>query len=419
MNIWRIATASLVSARLMHRRNGSGVPGFDYEHDKIRGVNLGGWLVLEPYITPSMFNQGWNASNIPVDEFHFTQFLGKEKALEVLEPHWDSWIQESDFQNLADWGFNFARIPVGYWAFLSREEDPYVQGQLKYLDRSIEWARTYGIKVWIDLHGVPGSQNGFDNSGLRDSWEWQNPEWKNLNDTYRVLDMIIERYGGEEFNNVVIGIEPVNEPLGPIMGEDNIVNYYNQSYQMIRKKNPAQGAIFHDGFFDSFITNEWLNLPDFYNVIIDHHRYQVFEMAQLERSIDEHISSACKVGKDMKALENKWHVVGEWSAAMTDCTPLLNGVYRGSRYGGSYNSSAAIGSCEGINDITQWTDVQKNNTRMYVEAQLDSYEYGGSGWVIWCYKTENALEWDLSKLVSHGLFPNPATDRQFKNQCEF
>ena len=28
---------------------------FGFGNDKIRGVNLGGWLVLEPWITPSIF----------------------------------------------------------------------------------------------------------------------------------------------------------------------------------------------------------------------------------------------------------------------------------------------------------------------------------------------------------------------------
>lgn len=28
---------------------------FNFGNDKVRGVNLGGWLVLEPWITPSVF----------------------------------------------------------------------------------------------------------------------------------------------------------------------------------------------------------------------------------------------------------------------------------------------------------------------------------------------------------------------------
>lgn len=45
------------------------------------------------------------------------------------------------------------RIPVGYWALNPLAGDPYVQGQLPYLDQAIVWARNHGLKVMLDLHG--------------------------------------------------------------------------------------------------------------------------------------------------------------------------------------------------------------------------------------------------------------------------
>lgn len=50
------------------------------------------------------------------------------------------------------------RLPVGYWAFDLQPGDPYVQGQIPYLERALQWCRQANLKVWIDLHGVPGSQ---------------------------------------------------------------------------------------------------------------------------------------------------------------------------------------------------------------------------------------------------------------------
>jgi glucan 1,3-beta-glucosidase len=47
-----------------------------------------------------------------------------------------------------------------------------LQGQAEYLDRAIGWARKYNVKVILDLHGAPGSQNGFDNSGQRGAANW-------------------------------------------------------------------------------------------------------------------------------------------------------------------------------------------------------------------------------------------------------
>ena len=35
-----------------------------------------------------------------------------------------------------------------------------MKGAEAHLDKAIGWARKNGMKVWVDLHGAPGSQNG-------------------------------------------------------------------------------------------------------------------------------------------------------------------------------------------------------------------------------------------------------------------
>ena len=54
------------------------------------------------------------------------------------------------------------RIPIGFWAYEVGSSEPYIQGQHEYLIKAIGWAGKHGLKVIIDLHGVPGSQNGYD-----------------------------------------------------------------------------------------------------------------------------------------------------------------------------------------------------------------------------------------------------------------
>lgn len=397
-------------------RDVASVPGFNYGTEKIRGVNLGGWFILEPYMNPSFFDRDWSDNSIPVDEFHYTQKLGKEEAFKTLNDHWSTWIQESDFEKMASWGINFVRIPIGYWAVLERPQDPYVQGQIQYLDSALEWARKNNIKAWVDLHGVPGSQNGFDNSGLRDSYAWQNDQ--NMTDTYTALSRLSERYGGPNYYDVVAGIELVNEPLGSILNMDELHDYYNKGYGIVRDQG-ENGVIAHDAFKSIGYMNSWLDTPDYYNVVLDHHFYQVFSVSQLNRTIDEHIQAACDLGTQMGTIENKWRVVGEWSAALTDCAPLVNGVYKGSRWDGSFENTTPLGTCKGIGNIADWSDEYKTNVRKYAEAQMDAYEHGSTGWIIWAYKTEDAIEWDLSKLIDFGLFPNPVTSRQYSNQCNY
>lgn len=125
---------------------------FDYDNTKVRGVNLGGWFVLEPWITPSIF-EPWATSQTVKDEYTLTQTLGKDQASSLLENHWNTWITQDDFAQIANQGLNHVRIPLGYWAVNPMPGDPYVQGQLDVLDKAVQWADTYGLKVMIDLHG--------------------------------------------------------------------------------------------------------------------------------------------------------------------------------------------------------------------------------------------------------------------------
>jgi len=53
------------------------------------------------------------------------------------------------------------RIPIGYWAYEVASGEPYIQGQHEYLLKAVGWAGKHGLMVIIDLHGVPGSQNGY------------------------------------------------------------------------------------------------------------------------------------------------------------------------------------------------------------------------------------------------------------------
>ena len=55
--------------------------------DKIRGVNLGGWLVLEPWITPTIFEEV-NVGGLKgavVDEYTYNQHVEKIFLKERLE----------------------------------------------------------------------------------------------------------------------------------------------------------------------------------------------------------------------------------------------------------------------------------------------------------------------------------------------
>lgn len=119
---------------------------------KVRGVNIGGWLVSEPWITPSLYDN--TGDNRVIDEWTFGEYVSDVGSR--LESHWSSFITEDDFRQIAAAGLNHVRIPIGYWAIDNTHGYFYKGSQMSHLQDAVGWARTYGLKVMIDLHGAPG-----------------------------------------------------------------------------------------------------------------------------------------------------------------------------------------------------------------------------------------------------------------------
>ena len=384
---------------------------FDYNGDKIRGVNLGGWFVLEPWITPSIF-QEWETSHEVVDEFTFSATLGPDETFSRLSQHWNTWITQDDFNQIAQAGLNHVRIPVGYWALAPREGDPYVQGQLDVLDRTINWAREAGLKIMMDLHGAPGSQNGFDNSGKIGDVGWQ--QGNTVEETLTALENLANRY--ENATDVVTAIELLNEPLGQSLDLNQVAQFYNDGYGRVKAASSDYAVVFSDAFQEPFTY--WNDFGQGNaDLVIDTHQYQIFSPEEVGYSPEQHIAEACVLGPQMVEA-NKPIFVGEWCGALTDCTKWLNGLGKGARYDGTYPESNYTGSCEGkyTGTVDGLSEDDKFNVRTFIEAQLDSFEQA-SGWVWWTWKTESSPEWDMQALIAGGLFPQPLNDRQYPGQC--
>jgi glucan 1,3-beta-glucosidase len=171
----------------------------------LRGVNLGGWLVLEKWMNPNVFTGAFADGQIR-DQFTFDAANG---AAEALQKHWDTFFTEEDVKTISDTGINALRIPIGFWAY-DNKGLPYQEGADAYLKKAIDWARKYNMKVWVDLHGLPGSQNSFDNSGQTGAHEWQHGN--NLERSINVLKVMATEYGSDQYADVVVGLELVNEP---------------------------------------------------------------------------------------------------------------------------------------------------------------------------------------------------------------
>ena len=90
----------------------------------INGVNLGGWMILEPWIKPSMFYQFLGKKlpqEIAMDSYTFCTALGSQEANKQLREHWKTWITDDDLLKIYISGINTLRLPLPDWIFTPYE----------------------------------------------------------------------------------------------------------------------------------------------------------------------------------------------------------------------------------------------------------------------------------------------------------
>ncbi|KAH9986248.1 glycoside hydrolase superfamily, partial [Russula vinacea] len=396
-----LATAPALAAQShnSHRHSPSPVPSpaststptptpfvpFAYGSVPIRGVNLGGWFVLEPWITPSIFNNTNNDAII--DEFTFGQMQEYQAALNVLE----------DFIAIAAAGLTHVRIPVGYWSVPSNSSvSPYIPGAWPYIQRAVTWARTHGLHTIIDLHGAPGSQNGYDNSGQRTS----SPQWAldpaNVDATLAIIQVLASQLGP-----MVDAIELLNEVAGFLGSawDSAVRDYWTRGYEVVRQAAGNNvvvviGDAFEElaGFFPSPKSNK---------VMMDYR-------PRAARTEDQHIQFVCQSTLPTLATfasNNMWTVSGEWSTAITDCALWLNGRGVGARWDGSIEGGGTIfGSCDGFTG--NWTTFSQNYTTLCGMKCFRRHS-----------QTESADEWSYQMGLEGGWIPQDPSQRLYPGLC--
>ena len=385
---------------------------------KIKGVNLGNWLVLEKWMSPALFD-GTTAE----DEYYLPRQLSKEVYEARIKIHRSEYITERDFVTIKSKGMDAVRIPVPYFIFGDRE--PFI-GCIEELDKAFCWAERYGLKVLIDLHTAPLGQNGFDNGGICGVCKWsQSPE--EVEFVFTVLARLAERYGNRDG---LWGIEVLNEPVtenmwktmnvperypavDQKMAEGSAPNsieflkqFYLEAYDRIRAYMPEDKYIvIHDGF-ELKAWKDFMQEEKYKNVVLDTHQYlMVAEANGCEQTIEgykKYVEEHFK--KDIQEMEQYFPVIcGEWC--------LFNSLACG------WDTKGGQSVLNGLDSKVESSVSDEEKKQIYREvakAQLDAWNTG-SGYFYWSYKllTDTVNDagwtgwdsWDFGRCADFGWFP--------------
>ena len=385
---------------------------------KVKGVNLGNWLVLEKWMSPALF-EGTTAE----DEYYLPRQLSPEVYEARIKIHRAEYISERDFVIIKRMGMDTVRIPVPYFIFGDRE--PFI-GCIEELDKAFNWAERYGLKILIDLHTAPESQNGFDNGGICGVCKWaQNPD--EVEFVHTVLERLAKRYGHREG---LWGIEAINEPImegmwelfdvpnrypavdkemakgsGPI-SQTFLKTFYEEAYFRVRKYMPEEKYfVFHDGF-NLTAWKDFMRHPKYVNVVLDTHQYlMVAESKGCEQTLEGYEKYVKEnLSKQIKEMEQYFPVIcGEWC--------LFNSLACGYDTNGGKN---VFNNVENVGESVVEDNKKAQIYRRLAKAQIDAWNQG-SGYFYWNYKllidTVNEQgwigwdSWDLDRCVNFGWFP--------------
>lgn len=227
----------------------------------LRGTNVGGWLVMEDWMTPV------NSPDQKTTIDTLTDRFGEEKAADLINVYQDHYWQASDFDYVKEEGMNVLRLPFTYFEMLNDD------GSLKStafdrLDWFIEEAEKRELYVILDLHGAPGSQNGKDHSGDISHPDGGNlyGNEENMNKTEFLWTKIAERYKGNEW---IAGYDILNEPEGAQDAEQ--FEFYDRLYKSIREVDKD-----HIIYFEAIWNPTDLPNPEIYqweNIVYSYHFY--------------------------------------------------------------------------------------------------------------------------------------------------
>ncbi len=210
---------------------------------------------MEKWITPSLF-----AGTDAKDEYSLMSASSAHQAR--VRRHYRTFITESDITWLKKQGISHVRVPIGYWLF--GDQAPFLPCET-HLDDLFDWADTHDMKVLLNIHGAPGSQNGKFHSGRLGKVGW----YKHRHQLADFTEHVVKRYGNRKSFD---GLGLLNEPSPRPSNILKLINYYRVITSHLGRKAP-EIQLYIDG---TYLPLLWVWVAWILGVGIDKHVYPGF-----------------------------------------------------------------------------------------------------------------------------------------------
>ncbi|WP_438434673.1 cellulase family glycosylhydrolase [Gorillibacterium sp. sgz500922] len=220
----------------------------------LHGTNLGGWLLEENWMSPLGGTDEWTVRQTLINRF------GSAAADSLIAGYQDTWIQAGDLDNIKNMGLNLVRVPI-YWENLMNRDGSMKSDSVSF--RKLDWlvaeAQSRGIYVLLDLHGVPGNDDGWQSGGREGVNElWTNAAYQNW--TVQLWQRLAAHYKG---NPTIAGYDLLNEPVSN-NSSLSISQMYDRLYKAVRAIDPDHIVVVEAfGYWNNIVspsTYDWTNV---------------------------------------------------------------------------------------------------------------------------------------------------------------
>lgn len=175
----------------------------------LRGFGLGGWLMPEGYM---LHIPGFGSPTSIRTQIE--ALIGKAGTDAFFEMYRANYVEEKDIAAIASWGVNHVRLPFHYAILYNPETEAFREDGFTLLDTFLDWCRTHGLYVILDMHAAPGGQNDgniSDSDGTARLWIGPTAA-ANQDRIVAIWTEIARRYADEP---LIIGYDLLNEPVLP------------------------------------------------------------------------------------------------------------------------------------------------------------------------------------------------------------
>lgn len=314
----------------------------------LRGVNLGGWMLIEDYIIGLPWTE-WKIRE------QFRRVLGDAAYKAFFYAYMDSYITEADISFLAKCGFTFVRLPFNYRHFESDMAPGHWQEDgFRRLDQVIRLSRKHKLWVLLDLHAAPGAQARDQNAGsaFGEAYFWDHRHF--MDRAVALWKEIARRYRNEA---TVAGYNVLCEPVTKDI--ERLNHFYLQTIHAIREVDPHHLIVLDPNTWARDIASLHDPLFEDPQVISAVHHY--YTASAPFAHLTSYPGEADGVVCDRKALEAT--LTGEYDQQRIP-RPVIAAEF------GVWRSGP------------QPFPVQLAITRDLVSI----FEEKGWGWAMWCYK---------------------------------